>query len=159
MSYSKDVGEVSARFRPLVEVPSLTFSSGTNTRFVAPGSATNRQFGLFEWNMAAGPGGPDPHFHKTFSESFYVMEGTVQLYDGARWTDAHPGDFLYVPEGGVHAFRNASGAPARMLILFAPAPPREKYFEELYEIGRTGRQLSDDEWTELFARHDQYRAE
>jgi hypothetical protein len=48
---------------------------------------------------------------------------------------------------------------AKMLILFAPGPPREKYFEALAQIGESGRTLSYDEWTELFAAHDQYRAE
>jgi hypothetical protein len=43
-----------------------------------------------------------------------------------------------------------------MLILFAPGAPRERYFEELAEIGASGRRLSDEEWTELYARHDQY---
>jgi len=47
-------------------------------------------------------------------------------------------------------------SPASLLILFAPGPPRERYFEELAEIGRTGRQLSPEEWTDLYARYDQF---
>ena len=43
-----------------------------------------------------------------------------------------------------------------MLLLFAPGAPRERYFEELAEIAWSGRQLSGGEWTELYARHDQY---
>jgi hypothetical protein len=39
MSFSKDVGEISARYRPVDEVPSLTYRSGTQIRFTAPGSA------------------------------------------------------------------------------------------------------------------------
>jgi hypothetical protein len=42
-----------------------------------------------------------------------------------------------------------------MLILFAPGIARERYFEELADIRRTGRTLTDAEWAELFARHDQ----
>ncbi len=113
MSYSKDVGEVSARYHPGGEVPSVTYPSGTHVVFTAPGSATSGQYGLFEWNMTGTRGGADPHFHKTFSESFYVMEGTVRLFNGETWIDAVKGDFLYVPQGGVHAFSNESGAPAR----------------------------------------------
>lgn len=64
--------------------------------------------------------------------------------------------FLYVPPGGVHGFRNDSGAPASMLILFTPGVARENYFEELGEIRRSGRELSVQEWDELFARHDQF---
>jgi hypothetical protein len=46
-----------------------------------------------------------------------------------------------------------------MLILFAPGAPREKYFRELAATRDDGRTLTEDEWTELFAQHDQYRAE
>ncbi|WP_248960695.1 cupin domain-containing protein [Sphaerisporangium perillae] len=158
MSYLKDVGETSALYLPPGEVEHVTMRSGTVARFVATGSVTQGRFGLFEWNMLPGMGGSSPHFHKTFSESFYILSGTVRLYDGARWVDATPGDFLHVPEGGVHNFANESDEAAAMLILFAPGAPREAYFRELAEIGQTGRTLTEDEWTELYARHDQYRA-
>ena len=100
MSYSKDAGEVSARYRSGGEVPSVTYPSGTHVVFTAPGSATSGQYGLFEWNMTGTRGGADPHFHKTFSESFYVMEGTVRLFNGETWIDAVKGDFLYVRRAG-----------------------------------------------------------
>jgi mannose-6-phosphate isomerase-like protein (cupin superfamily) len=158
MSYAKDVGEVSAVRRLIDDVPQLAMRTGTHVRFVAPGSVTDKRYGLFEWNMGPQSGGPDPHFHKTFSESFYVTRGTVALFDGRTWLSAKPGEFVFVPEGGIHAFHNTSGEAASMLILFAPGPPRETYFEELAEIGNSGRQLSDAEWVELWARHDQYPA-
>lgn len=158
MSYLKDLGETSARYFPPETVEQIAMRSGTVARFVAPGSVTDGRFGLYEWNMPAGLGGSTPHFHKTFSESFYVMSGTVRLYDGARWVDATPGDFLYVPEGGVHGFSNEADEPARMVIVFAPGVVREPYFRELAEISMSGRSLSDEEWTELFARHDQFPA-
>ncbi len=69
---------------------------------------------------------------------------------------AQAGDFLYVPKNGIHAFRNDADEPASMLILFSPGAPREEYFKELASIRRSGRQLSAAEWTELYARHDQY---
>jgi len=76
----RDAGEVSAEFRARDDVDSLTFrTSGTHVRFVAPGSATRGQFGLFEWNMQPRTGGADAHFHRTFSESFFVTSGTVEF--------------------------------------------------------------------------------
>jgi hypothetical protein len=53
VSYSKHVGEVSARYRPGGEVPSVTYPSGTHVVFTAPGSATSGQYGLFEWNLTS----------------------------------------------------------------------------------------------------------
>ncbi|WP_327086661.1 cupin domain-containing protein [Nonomuraea sp. NBC_01738] len=78
------------------------------------------------------------------------------FFNGEKWHEGRPGDFLYVPLGGVHAFRNESGAPASMLLLFTPGAPREAYFEELAEISASGRTLSPEEWDELYLRHDQY---
>lgn len=156
MSYLGETGEVSAVYRPADAVAPLEMRSTTSARFVAPGSLTDGRFGLFRWDMAARAGGARPHFHRTFSESFYVLAGTVRFYDGNRWVDASSGDFLHVPEGGVHGFSNDADEAASMLIVFAPGAPRERYFEELAEIAESGRRLSDEEWTELFARHDQY---
>lgn len=50
----------------------------------------------------------------------------------------------------------AGGPAGSIVILFAPGAPREAYFEELAAIRAEGRHLSPDEWTELYARHDQY---
>lgn len=141
---------------PAGTAATIQLASAAVAGLVAPGSLTTGRFGLFRWDAPARSGGAKPHFHRTFSESFYVLDGTMELWTGARWATATAGDFLYVPEGGIHGFRNDGDADASMLILFAPGPPRERYFEELAEIGRSGRQLSPEEWTDLYARYDQY---
>ncbi len=46
----------------------------------------------------------------------------------------------------------------RMLILFAPGPPREEYFTELADIRSSGRTMTDEDWISVWARHDQYPA-
>jgi quercetin dioxygenase-like cupin family protein len=155
MTYEGE-GEVSAVYRPEEGVDRLRVSPSTTARFIAPGSLAAGRFGLFRWDMSPGAGGANPHFHRTFSESFFLLSGTVRLYNGEKWIEASAGDFLYVPEGGVHGFRNDADRAASMLILFAPGPPRERYFKELADISASGRRLSDDEWAELYARHDQY---
>ena len=155
MSYAGEGGEVSAVLVETDASPKVVMRSGTVGRFVAPGSLTERRFGLFRWEMPARSGGAGPHFHRTFSESFYILSGTVHLFDGRTWADARAGDFLYIPDGGIHGFRNDSEAAASMLILFAPGAPRERYFEELAEIGASGRELAPEEWADVYARHDQ----
>jgi quercetin dioxygenase-like cupin family protein len=157
MSYERSDGEISAVYRPLAAVPDLVGPTASMT-FLAPGSVTRRQFGIFRRDMQPRAGGPDAHIHRTFSESFYILSGTVRLYDGNAWLEASAGDFLYVPKGGIHAFSADSDEPASMLILFAPGPARERYYIEVEEIRRAGRKLTDREWTELWSRHDQYMA-
>ena len=154
--YTAPTGAVSATFRPAGTPPDLV-GDRTEVGYLATRLSTDGEFGLYHYAMT-GPGGPDPHFHRTISESFYVLTGTVRLYDGARWVDATAGDFLHVPVGGIHAFRNDSGNPAAMLLLFAPGAPRERYFEELAERALSGRPLPDEERIEFLRRHDQYEA-
>jgi mannose-6-phosphate isomerase-like protein (cupin superfamily) len=154
MTYEGD-GEVSAVYRPKDAVEGLQLGP-TSARLIARGALTGGRFGLFRWDMTAESGGASPHFHRTFSESFFVLSGSVQLFDGGKWVNATEGDFLHIPEGGIHGFRNESGQAASMLILFAPGAPRERYFEELAAISASGRQLDDEEWTKLLAHYDQY---
>lgn len=153
--YQGDGGEISARYRPADQEPELTIGSGTSVRYLATGASTNGQFGLYRWDARPHTPGPSAHFHKTISESFFILSGTVRLFNGARWIDATAGDVLYVPEGGLHAFCNESDEPASMLILFAPGAPREAYFEALAEKA-AGRQFSEEEWRDLCRRHDNF---
>ncbi len=154
--YVGDTGEISAVFRPAGAPPELAVGASGSASYLATGASTNGQFGLYRWDMGPERAGPGTHFHRTISESFFVLSGTVQLFDGERWTGATAGDFLFVPEGGLHAFRNESGEPASMLILFAPGAPREGYFEGLVEMGTSGRHISQEEWAEFYRRHDTY---
>lgn len=137
------------------DVPTLLVGS-TTARLVAMGGQTEGRYGLFRWDMTARSGPATPHYHRTFSEAFYVLEGRIHLYDGLEWREAGPGDFLYVPPGGVHGFRNRSNATVSMLILFAPAPPREEYFRALAERVANGVTETDEERRAFLARHDQY---
>ena len=153
--YVGESGEVSAVLRRADHAPELTYQSGVTVHYLATGASTDGDFGLYRWDFAPTVSGPDPHFHKTISESFYILFGTVNLYDGERWVEATAGDFLFVPEGGIHAFKNENAERASMLLLFAPGAPREDYFETLAEVGK-GRELTDDERAEFFLRHDTY---
>jgi mannose-6-phosphate isomerase-like protein (cupin superfamily) len=86
------------------------------------------------------------------SESFFVLFGTARLFNGADWVDASSGDFLHVPEGGVHGFANDGDEPVSMLILFAPGAPREDYFER---VGQAAS-WSEEERAAFFLRHDTF---
>jgi quercetin dioxygenase-like cupin family protein len=98
--------------------------------------------------------GPDPHFHRTISESFYILSGTVRIFDGTQWVAASGGDFVHVPPGGVHGFRNDSGEEASMLLLFTPGAPREEYFETLFAGGTKG--MTEEEKAAFYLRHDNH---
>ncbi|WP_443045637.1 cupin domain-containing protein [Streptomyces sp. HUCO-GS316] len=125
---------------------------GQRTHYLATGASTGGEFGLYRITMPPQGRGPGTHFHSTMSESFFILSGTVRLFDGEKWIDATPGDFLYVPVGGRHAFHNGSDEPASLLLLFSPGAPRDGYFEGMAELAA----MSDEEREDFFLYHDTY---
>ena len=153
--YLGETGEASATVRPASQSPDLTYPNGGTVHYLATTETTGGEFGLYRWEMSGAKSGPDPHFHRTISESFYVLTGTIRLYDGTRWLDGNPGDFMFVPEGGIHGFRNELGAPASMLLLFAPGASREDYFETLARVAG-GEVMTEEERLAFYLRHDNH---
>jgi quercetin dioxygenase-like cupin family protein len=152
--YQGSTGEPTATVRPADQEPDLTYPSGNTVHYLATGASTGGLFGLYRWVMGPEPSGPGPHFHRSIAESFYVLTGAIRIYDGRTWRECEPGDFVHVPPGGIHGFRNESGEAASMLIHFAPGAPREGYFEGLAEWGRTGRPTDEAEVAAFYVRHD-----
>ncbi|MGH3383416.1 MAG: cupin domain-containing protein [Nocardioidaceae bacterium] len=153
--YLGSTGEVSATYRAHDHPPELVNPKGTKVHYLSTGASTKGEFGLYRWDFGPEVSGPDAHFHKTIAETFFILSGTVRLYDGEQWVDATSGDYLYVPQGGIHAFKNEPGEPASMLLLFTPGAPREEYFETLVEVAK-GKVLSEEERAAFYLRHDNH---
>jgi mannose-6-phosphate isomerase-like protein (cupin superfamily) len=144
--YLGGTGESSATLRPADADADIVMASGVKVSYLATAAQSAGEFGLYRWDFGEQAGGPAPHFHRSISESFFVLSGIVSLFDGTRQHQAGPGDFLLVPKGGIHSFRNDHG-PASMLILFTPgAPARDisSYSEKSRPVGwsrhlRSGR--------------------
>ncbi|MFB8275466.1 cupin domain-containing protein [Nocardia colli] len=150
--YHGETGEVSATFRPASSPPDLTAPTGGRTDYLATKTSTDGLFGLYRVRMGSNAAGTSPHFHKSMSESFYVLSGQLRVWDGDRWFDATQGDYLYVLPGGLHSFGNESGEPVDFLMLFAPGAAREGYFEGISHLA----DMSEEQRMEFFVRHDSY---
>jgi mannose-6-phosphate isomerase-like protein (cupin superfamily) len=153
--YHGATGEASASYRPADHAPELIYPSGNTAHYLATSASTGGTYGLYRWVMGPEPSGPGPHFHRTITESFYILTGRIRIFDGREWRDCEPGDFVHVPIGGIHGFRNESGEPASMLLLFAPGAPREDYFETLARVGEIDA-MSEDERLAFYLRHDNH---
>jgi hypothetical protein len=98
---------------------------------------------------------PDIVSTRTGNQVHYLATGesTGGKFGLYRWgIDTQPGDWVHVPEGGIHGFKNRSGSPAAMLLHFAPGAPREEYFERLPHL----RGQAAGERRAFFDRHDTY---
>jgi len=152
--YHGETGEFTATLRQADAPPDLLYPNGTRVDYLATSATTDGFFGLYRWSMGPSASGPGPHFHRTIAESFYVLSGKIRIFDGREWRETRAGDFVHVPIGGIHGFRNGADEPASMLIHFAPGAAREGYFEGLAAWQRDGRPTDEAEIADFYRRHD-----
>ena len=86
----------------------------------------------FTAEVRVGPGnGPPPHIHHREEEQFYILEGELTFQVGDLTLKASAGDFVYIPRGTIHAFKNGP-RPAKLLSICSPAGI-EQFFKEVGE--------------------------
>jgi quercetin dioxygenase-like cupin family protein len=87
---------------------------------------TNGMLGFIEASVPPG-GGPVAHVHNTDSEAFYVLDGELEFLDGDQIVAARSGDFVFVPPGIRHRFKNNGLHTAKLLFLFSPGGLEETF--------------------------------
>lgn len=99
--------------------------------FLLTGEETRGAYFLAEISVAPG-GGTPPHIHQRDDESFQLLEGTLTIEVGGDSITASPGDFVYLPRGIAHSFKNTGGGVAKARVLVTPAG-LEGFFVEVFE--------------------------
>lgn len=103
---------------------------GDTYRILITGEQTGGAFAVIDMLVPPG-GGPGPHAHPDFQESFYVLAGEVEVKTEERTYVAQQGGFVSIPKGGmIHQFKNQSDATAHLLCLVVPAG-LETLFQEI----------------------------
>jgi quercetin dioxygenase-like cupin family protein len=124
---------------------------GSTMIFKAIQASTNGAFSLMERTLPPGGRKPPPHIHTNCEEAFYVLDGEVEFSLGAATFLGRPGAFVLVPGGVAHTFGNPRTAPARLLVIHAPA--MDAYFEELQALWSGEIPPTREEEMALMQRH------
>lgn len=80
---------------------------------------TGGAYAIFEDLVPPGAG-PVPHTHSREDETLYVLEGGLTAWLGGVRHELAVGDFVHMPRGVEHFFRNESDRPTRMLLTYTP---------------------------------------
>ena len=104
---------------------------GDHYTFLVTGEESGGAYFAMEALVPPG-GGPPPHIHTREDETFYLLAGSIEFLLGEQLLLAGAGDFVNVPRGTVHRFRNTGTETARLLLTFTPAGI-ERWFEETLE--------------------------
>lgn len=106
-------------------------SAGGRVTMKAERSDTGGVVTVFENVLRPYAPGPARHFHRTWTELFYVLDGNLLFEVDGQLRAAPAGTFVAVPPGTVHAFRNPRSEEATLLITFVPGG-----FEGFFDAGR-----------------------
>jgi len=136
--------------RPVATGPAF-WGPGDHYTFLVTGEESGGAYFAMEALIAPG-GGPPPHIHRREDETFYVLEGRIEFRLGDDLAIAGPGDFVNVPRGVVHCFRNCGDTVARMILTFTPAG-MEHFFEETLERAPNRVHALPDNLDEVAARY------
>jgi quercetin dioxygenase-like cupin family protein len=93
------------------------------------GNDSNGHFAIFE--MTDTTGGCAPVHSHPWEETFYMLEGEIEVRVGNRQEMLIPGSVGHIPANVVHTFKVCS-ARARALVIIAPAMG-EAFYRELGE--------------------------
>lgn len=121
-------------------------------RFLVTGEESGGAYFAMEALVPTG-GGPPPHIHRREDETFHILEGLCTFRLGDELVTAGPGDFVNVPRGMVHCFRNDDAAPVRMILTFTPAGIEHFFLETLERAQSMAQAPPTDNVEEVGARY------
>ena len=86
---------------------------------------------LLEFELEPETDGAGPHFHQRHVDSFYVLEGELELTVSGERVRARAGELVHAAPGVVHSFKNASGDRVRFLNLHTPGMRFDEYIRRM----------------------------
>src|ERR1700733_15195132 len=102
---------------------------GDTYRILISGAETGGAFATIDMLIPPG-GGPGPHAHPDFQESFFVVDGEIEVKSKAGTYTATKGSFVSIPKGGIiHCFKNKSNKLAHLLCTVVPAGLEDLFIE------------------------------
>ena len=75
----------------------------------------------------------ESHLH-SFEESFYILDGHINVQIGKQTHQLHPGNFGLISTGVLHSWHNVGDEPARWLEMQAPQPRPLEYGQDTFFI-------------------------
>ena len=123
---------------------------GSTYRFLTHGEHVENAFALMEEEFW---GETTPlHAHPGAEESFYVLDGRVEVWVGGTVAEASAGAFIVVPRGVPHALRRLSAEPVRLLTIASP-PGLERIFPVVAAMGEEELLADPERLASLAAAH------
>ncbi|MCV0438341.1 MAG: cupin domain-containing protein [Hydrogenophaga sp.] len=102
----------------------------------------------------AGTDGPPPHAHSDTQESFYVLDGTFDMFtgfDNESVVKVKPDDLIAMPSKVMRTFANTTGRPARLLVIIQGPDRMSDTVSFSRDIGEDFKKRFGDEIIEKYS--------
>ncbi|MDT3377285.1 cupin domain-containing protein [Labrys portucalensis] len=104
---------------------------GLELRFLHSKADTQGSLDMFEMIVQPHARMPVAHYHESWDETVYGLEGKMTFRIGDGEVGLSVGETLFIPRGTVHAFRNDGQEPATCLVVLTPGVLGIDYFREV----------------------------
>ena len=94
------------------------------------GDETQGRYSVWEIEVAPN-NGPPLHKHSMEDEAYYVLEGDFSFpYGSIKDTKAGRGQFMYLPRGEFHTYKNIGSYPGKLLLIIS-SPQFETFLQDI----------------------------
>ena len=132
--------------------PNRKIILGDQIATVLSSGTADHDVAIVDTVLPAGAGAPR-HVHFNHDESFYVIDGTVEVELDGALSVVGTGGFLFAGKGHVHAFKNVGDGDARLLAVYGPARALA-YLDELSAVLGADHGGSAEAMAEFYERFD-----
>ena len=110
---------------------------GLTLEFLHSKDDTGGSLDLFKMTVQPNAKVPAAHYHESWDEAVYGLEGTLTFRIDGKDVALAPGQSVFIERGVVHSFRNDGELPATCLSVLTPALGAA-YFRELAALMSAG---------------------
>ncbi len=107
-------------------------------RFLRSKDDTGGSLDLFEFLVPPGARVPIAHYHESWDEAVYDLDGQMTWIIAGEERVLGPGEHAFIPRGVVHQFVNRGEAPARALSVLTPGVLGPAYFRDMAALINAG---------------------
>jgi mannose-6-phosphate isomerase-like protein (cupin superfamily) len=122
---------------PDEHAPWLTYDAG-KLRILESAESTGGRYSVLELNEVSAYKTP-PHMHPDMDETFYVLEGTLELRLPGKTYRLGAGSYAHVPRNTPHAQGSADNKAVRVLITLSPGEFEAFFLERVGLLKRIPR--------------------
>lgn len=111
---------------------------GCDILILVESNDTGGKWSLLDHTMPSQTSPPPKHFHNSFDQFLYVIEGEPSVHLGNEIISMKPGSSIHIPKGTTHTLENPSSKSARFLTFMIPGG-FENFFIELNKLEREAK--------------------